>query len=199
MPKQIDRSSGPKNGTILLTALFAAMGVGAMATYMARNPDARTVPADMRRVEETAHSAPPSPTESVRAPAAEAKQATGFEVRLPTLANEEVKLGDKPIKTQYPVKEIAKAALQVAGMDGIELMGADFKNGTVTLDFNAKLSEGVGSMQEGRFIDALTMGLRQIPGAERLRMFSEGKPVETLGHIEFGESVSLKEGEEPQP
>ncbi|CAN5505012.1 hypothetical protein BH11ARM2_BH11ARM2_12190 [soil metagenome] len=193
MPRQTDRSNGPKGGAVLFTALFAALGVGAMATYMARTPASRTIPTEMRR-EEPTHKATATEREtSVPKPVAKGG------VRLPVLKDEVVSLSDTLTPTSTPIKEVTQAALKVAGMDGIELMGATLKDGTVTLDFNQALSNGVGSMQEGRFIDSLTLGLRQIPAAQRFRLFAEGKPIETLGHIQFGESVSLKQGEEPQP
>ncbi|RYG49041.1 hypothetical protein EON79_02635 [bacterium] len=194
MSNRTDRSGGPRNGAVLLTGILAACGVAAMATYMAKTPEARTVAPEVRREEVKREVAPAQqPDSPMQAPQ------TGAEFRLPVVKDESVVLDEKPIRTTTPVKAIAEASIAAAGLEGVRLLGAKMDRGSVVLDFNAPLLDGVGSMQEGRFIDALTQGMRQVKGADRIRIFSEGKPVETLGHISWGESISLKPGEEPQP
>ncbi|RYG34230.1 hypothetical protein EON81_16095 [bacterium] len=195
MSKRTNRSNGPRNGTVLLTGIFAALGVGAMATYMAKTPEAMKVAPEVRREE----SDKPTKTPAQEPQSVVAPKPVGGEFRLPIVKDDTIVLDEKPISTNTPIKAVAEASLQAAGIEDVRLLGARMSRGTIVLDFSSKLIDGVGSMQEGRFIDALTQGMRQVKGAERISLFSDGKPIETLGHIQWGESISLKEGEEPQP
>lgn len=183
--------------------LLAALGVGVFAAYVQLTPSARTVPPELRKDgPEVTTTAAPRPRRDRRTTRAVQR----VELLVPALDGENVKLvpeltsavGDEAIVF------VANGALKAMNIDDARALGVNVKDGLATIDFNAGIEKGYGSMEEATLIKALQMGLGQFKNVSRFQFRVEGRTVESLGHYEMAEPLPVirpgkTEPDEPAP
>lgn len=75
---------------------------------------------------------------------------------------------------------------------GTQLRGVTLAGGVATVDFSAELQEnfGGGSAGELMLVYSLANSLAELPGITAVRLTVEGRPLETLGHMDLTEPVA---------
>lgn len=75
---------------------------------------------------------------------------------------------------------------------GTRLRGVKLEGGVATVDFSQELVRnfGGGSAGELMLVYSLVNSLTQLPGVHAVRLSVEGKPLETLGHLDLTEPVT---------
>lgn len=75
---------------------------------------------------------------------------------------------------------------------GTQLRGVTLAGGVATVDFSAELQTnfGGGSAGELMLVYSLANSLAELPGITAVRLTVEGKPLETLGHMDLTEPVA---------
>lgn len=85
------------------------------------------------------------------------------------------------------IKESASAHTANPIPSGTKLLGIKVKNGLATINFSKEFRSNFngGSEGEALTIDAILRTLGQFPEIKRVQLLLEGKPLDTLGHIDL--------------
>jgi len=171
--------------------LFAALGLGALATYVTTNASAAHVAPELRKP--TSPKDAPAVDVNVQPTASQLASSGVTSLRLPVIEGQTVTLGSsQEIPTGVaPAVFAANEALKAAHVTEARALGVDIQHGVALIDFNDSIRDGVGSAQEASFIEAMQRTLGQIPGVDKFQITVEGKPIESLGHFEISDPVDV--------
>lgn len=185
------QTSSISNKGVFMVLLCAALGLGALATYVTSTPSATHVPPELRK---TPVAPTPSTVQNTDKPSA-APIATEepTSLRPPLINGQMVSLGaSEPIPYgTKPAVFAANEALRAAHVIEARALGVDLQNGVALIDFNSAIRDGVGSEQEASFIEAMQRALGQIPTIQKFLITVEGKPIDSLGHFEISTPIDV--------
>ena len=191
MPKA-SNGTGP---AVFMLVLIGAMGAGVLAYYVQSSPSAQRVPAALRKPEVEVHSStsrpanPPSVNVEV-----EAKPVDG--VRVPKLNGGNVSLvapETAPAEGEDPKTFVASHVLTAAGLSNVRCLGVQVRESVALVEFSKELADGVGSMEEGDFVKMLEVGFGQFSDVKKVQILIDGKPIDTLGHLELTDPLPVSE------
>lgn len=186
---------GQKAAIVLM--LGGAIGVGALAYYVKSTPDASHIPVEIKRNDQKKHSEEVSP--KPEATSTEVKP-TGPTVRLPVIGDEDINLSrnETPVpEGQQPMHFVAQSVADAVKIDGAKVLGIDVRDHVAIVNFNAAVEKGMGSMEEGKFLQALQIGFGQFKDIDRIAIESEGAPM-TSGHVDLSDPLPVvRPGEKP--
>lgn len=164
--------------SVIIIVLAACIGLGAYLALSHKQP----VPA-------------PEPAPVVKAPAVPTKTIKVYQIEV---KNNQAKLrsteaqvpaGGSPIKAS-----LQKLIEQGEGKDlsnpipkGTRLLGFKLKKGLATVNLSREFRDNFtgGSEEEGLTIGAILQTLAQFPEVKQVEFLVEGKPLDTLGHLEL--------------
>src|SRR6185436_16789806 len=72
---------------------------------------------------------------------------------------------------------------------GVRLMSIDVEQGVAGLHFTEGFDSGTGSTDEATLVYGLRAVLGQFEDVHSIRVFVDGRQIEELGHVEFGDST----------
>lgn len=72
---------------------------------------------------------------------------------------------------------------------GVRLMSIDVEDGVAGLHFSEGFDSGTSSTDESTLVYGLRAVLGQFEDVHSFRIFVDGKQIEELGHVEFGDAV----------
>ena len=164
----------------IVVVLAACIGLGA---YLAVNQRPQPKPS------------PPPPSHPVKKPAEAPTKVKTYRVAVennrtvlrPTEI--EVKAGEDPAEGALKklIEQGDSADLANPIPKGTRLLSFKFKDDLVTVDFSREFKDNFtgGSAEEGATIGAILKTLGQFPKIKRVEFFVEGKPLDTLGHLDL--------------
>jgi germination protein M len=166
----------------LLVAVFALIVCAGLGAYLVMN---RVPPAPP----------PPKPAPEAKSPVEVQKKVKLYQV---TVEGNEAKLRptEKEVKVDHSPPEAALRAL-IEQVDtgelanpipkGTRLLGFKLEKGLATVDLSREFRDNFtgGSEEEGLTIGAVLRTLGQFPEVKRVTFLIEGKPLETLGHLDL--------------
>jgi hypothetical protein len=174
--------------------MTAALGFGALAAYVKYTPGALHVPDDMRpakpisvpvaKDDHDTDSAPPVADSARPEVTIKSLVAKGADVSLGSM--ESVPIGTEPSLF------VANEALKIAHLDGVQAVSASVQNRIATIDFTQEIENGMGSDQEGAFLNGLAVGLGQLPNVDKFQITVQGTPIEELGHVDVSEPQDVQ-------
>jgi Sporulation and spore germination len=190
MPKA-SNGTGP---AVFMLVLIGAMGAGVLAYYVQSNPSAQRVPAAIRKPEVEVHASthvtkPPTASVEVEAKPVDV-------VRVPKLDGGNVSLvapETAPAEGEDPKTFVASHVLTAAGLTNVRCLGVQVKESVALVEFSKELTDGVGSMEEGDFVKMLEVGFGQFSDVKKVQILIDGKPVDTLGHLELTDPLPVSE------
>ena len=188
MPKA-SKGTGP---AVFMLVLLGAMGAGVLAYYVQSNPSAQRVPAALRRPEPEVHSSAHAQSHPSATVEVETKPVDGTLV--PKLEGNNVRLVSPekaPLEGEDPKTFVASHVLTAAGLDAVRCLGVQVKDGVALVEFSKELEDGVGSMEEGDFVKMLEVGFGQFSDVKSVQILVNGKPVDSLGHLELGDPLPV--------
>lgn len=107
-----------------------------------------------------------------------------------------VKPGKSPMKAALLslIKDSGKKNLANPIPSGTRLLGLNFKNGLATIDFSHEFSDNFhgGSDAEALLVRSILRTLSQFSQVKHVRLLVEGKPLDTLGHLDLSEALDVK-------
>jgi len=170
--------------------MVAALGFGGLAYYVSSTPSAQRVPNDLRK---------PEPTKASRNRPPESTT-TSNSVRLPVVNGEKVTLSRESVSLE-PNEAIARklAVAAVVANDGDRnlVLGAEIKDGTAVISLRRSMIGGIGSMQEGTLITAWQVAFGQLKDVQKVQIEVDGQPIESLGHFEIDQPLSVVRDDGP--
>lgn len=196
MPRRSERK--PANRAVLILMLCAALGFGAFAAYVKSTPGALHVLVDRRRDADEPLAAPERSAPIRHHTEAPAKLAVS--VKALVVQGSDVTLGESEEVPQgvTPEQFMADEALKAAHVDA-KLTHVSVQNGTATVDFTSDIENGMGSEQEGAFLNALAVGLGQFPSIDKFQVTVGDKPVDSLGHIDISDPQDVQRSPAQSP
>ena len=190
MPKANKRKTGTR--AVFMFVLLGAMGAGALAYYVQSSPFAQRVPVSMRAEAKPTQGTHADPTTSH--PAAVVKVHAEEGLRIPSLSEDRVSLvtaKDSLLEGEDPKEFVATHVLAAAGLPDVRCLGVQVKDNVALIEFTKELQDGVGSMQEGEFVKMLQVGFGQFPDVKKFQILIDGKPIDSLGHLDLSEPISV--------
>lgn len=185
-------SSSKGSFGLVLSALVAALAVGALAVYI-KSSGADTVPEDQRRPE-PAVSKPAEVKNDV--PKNIDRTERDILAMRPHNENGRVTFESRTLAVpqgQDPVVFAVNTFLADSGLgNGAKLEKAEVTAGEASLYFTPEFVQGQGSTDEQTLIEGLRMVVGQFPDIQTIRLFADGKPVEESGHFEFESPLTVK-------
>jgi hypothetical protein len=176
--------------------LLAALGVGVFAAYVQLNPAARRVPDSVRRPDPAPVVRPSEsvtrPTPRHTGPSVEIQREP--ELLVASVAGDHVKLvpAHGGPKGEKPIVFVANETLRNLKLEGARAIGVEIKDRIASIDFNPKLTDGMGSMQEATVLKALQMTFGQFKEIDAFEMRIDGEVLDTLGgHFELENPVPV--------
>jgi spore germination protein GerM len=107
----------------------------------------------------------------------------------------------KPISGKTPVKSaILRLIMEENGKDsanpipeGTKLLSLKVADGLATVDFSKEFRDKFsgGSEAEGMTVDAILRTLGQFPEVKQVQLLVEGKPLDTLGHLDLSKPLDV--------
>lgn len=188
MPKA-SKGIGP---AVFMLVLIGAMGAGVLAYFVQSTPSAQRVPLDLRKPEPEVHASAHAVSPPSASVAVEAKPVDG--VLVPKLDGSNVRLVSPekaPLEGEDPKTFVAAHVLTAAGLDAVRCLGVQVKDSVALVEFSKELEDGVGSMEEGDFVKMLEVGFGQFPDVKSVQILIDGKPVDSLGHLELGDPLPV--------
>ncbi len=187
-------SKGPGSKALLTFVFIGALGVGALALYVKTVPGASVVPAALHRhVEQSAPLVRRHHTKPTVENASE-EESQGQRVRLPAIQGGKVSLAEDQTDVPAgldPKVFVAQSVLKEDRVEGVRVMGVELRNGVAVINFSNGIDEGMGSMQEGAFLNALKAGFGQFPEVKTIQIYQDGEPLDSLGHIDLTDPISV--------
>lgn len=188
---------GHKAAIVLM--LGGALGVGALAYYVKSTPDAGHIPLEIRRHEDKKSTAGTTSKPETSSPL-ESKTPTGPTVRLPVIGEEDISLAAKETAVpegQQPMHFVAQSVADEMKIEGARVLGIDVRDHVAVVNFNRAVEKGMGSMEEGKFLQALQMGFGQFKDIDRIAIEADGAPM-TSGHVDLSDPLPvIRPGEKP--
>lgn len=187
------KGAGSKAAVVLL--LIGVCGVAALALYIKSDPRAARVAADMRRPDDESVASKPSPSIVHTEPRETSPSTEPQSILVPSI--EDGKLGSEMAKTEVPDGKDPKVFLTEQIVKGVKLdnarvLGVDVRNGTAVINFGDGIDSGMGSDQEGLFLNALQKAFGQFPEVQKLELDKEGQPLDSVGgHIDLSDGLPV--------
>lgn len=169
------------------------MGLSALGYYVVNTPNAARVPDEIRR---QPSEAPPAIEKPATPSAAKAT------VVLPFIRNEKVVMNDTSVTVPTGVNPklfLGNEILIGLEIPGAKVLGVEVKSGVAAIDFNRGIEKGYGSMQESQLVESFQLGFGQFAEIDSIQLFVEGKPIESLGHLELNAPLPVIRGEQLNP
>jgi len=171
---------------VIIIILAACVGLGA---YLAVN---RRAPAPSAKPPASPHQAQVAP-----APKRVKVYRVVIENNQPKLRaiEKEVPAGENPaeIALRHLIEEGDNAGLANPIPRGTRLLGLEIKDGLATVNLSREFSDNFsgGSEGEGLVVGVILRTLGQFPEIERVRLLVEGRPLETLGHLDLSGEMDV--------
>lgn len=192
-------SKGPSSKALLILTFVGALGVGALAWYVKSDPSAAHVPMALRA--DSAKSTDPSdrPIRSHRSRASQDDQAeskpnsVAVFVQVPKFesgaiaASQSVQVPEGVEPHKFVAEQVVKGALT----SEVRVLGVDIRNRVATINFGSEVTNGMGSDEESNLIKGLQTAFGQFPNVDRIEIYREGEPVDSLGHIDLTDPIKV--------
>lgn len=170
-------ASRKKSNTGIIAALLlvSAVGGAVMGAYVMTTPEARKVPADLRRDHVSAKPA--------QKPKALVPKMVGHDV---VYEKRDITVPAGQDARVFYVNEFLKELhAKDIGNKSARAIGVDLQDGVAYLDFNRAFDETYGTEDEGILIQGILRTLGQFPDINKVQFEIEGKPMETTGNIDL--------------
>ena len=181
------KTNGPSNAGVLATAVLALAVVGGLAYYVKQSP-AGNIPHEELKPDRRPQDAAPaqrSPQQTDTAviftPRFEGATLHFEHTEVPVPAGEDPMVF--AINEYLKLSDIADA--------GARLLSVRVDDGTATLNFSGQFAQTQGSMDEGTLVQGIQRTMGQFEGIRQLVFQAEGKPIESLGHLELSEPIPV--------
>jgi hypothetical protein len=180
---------GPGGKTVLSLFFIGALGVGALAIYVKSDPNAARVLAPMAKPSASSdenvavHRHHARHTDEDDGQSSDSSGVYLPEIRdeHPTLKSERTEVPDG----KDPMQFVAEQTLKTIRLQGVRVLNVDVRNGVAAINFDDQIDSGMGSTQEGQFLDALELAFGQFPNVKSIEIEKEGEALDSLGHIEL--------------
>ncbi len=189
MANQKTKPSG--SNPLIFLGLIAAMGLGALAYYISNNPSTQTIPMEYRRTRSSAQLKPIHKGPNVEVTTSTAKVGGPL---VASIVGDQVLL--KPFSGQAPPGAEPKLlALQetINGfkLNDVRILGVDVQARNALVEITPAIHDGMGSMQEAKFLEALQRVMGQFPDVDKVQIMVDGKPLDSLGHFETADPMPV--------
>lgn len=176
--------------------IVAAMGVGAVGTYVTTRPAA--LPEELRRTERLPEHQSPADRAKRASQTDAPKPGTrdSVEIKTPTY-DESGNLRFTSEQAKVPRNEdaylvaingfLAKADLAPAGAKAVK---ADLKDGILTIWFNEAFDSTYGTEDEQTLVNGILVSAGQFSEVRKVQFTIQGKPMETMGNIDLTSPLS---------
>lgn len=166
------------NGVIGSLLLISLVGGAVMGAYVITTPDARKVPANLRRVDRTS-----------------AKNADMVHALVPKMHGHDLSFEKHNVVAPDGVDQrvfVVNEYLKELHSKGIgdakaKAVGIDVRNGIAYLDFNSAFEETYGTEDEGVVLNGILTSLGQFPEIEKVQFEIDGKAMDSLGDVDLTE------------
>lgn len=164
------------NGVIASLLLISLVGGAVMGAYVVTTPNARKVPADLRREDRTSAKSPDKVHALVPRMNGHDLSFEKHDVTAPDGVDRRVFVVNEYLKELHS-KDIGNAKARAIGID--------VRDGTAYLDFNSSFEETYGTEDEATVVNGILTTLGQFPEIERVQFEIEGKAMDSLGDLDL--------------
>ena len=174
----------------MVLMLMGALGVGALAWYVKSDPKA----AHVAQIAPSADYTESKPPIHHRRKVEDTEDKTGAPVQVPELQGDKVALTSDKVEVpdgEDAKKFIAEAVVKDISLENVKVLGVEVRHGVAVINFGGDIDAGMGSQQEGRMLTELQMGFGQFPEVRRIEIDKEGERLDSLGHIDLTEPISV--------
>jgi hypothetical protein len=175
----------------MVLMLMGALGVGALAWYVKGDPAAAHV---AKAAPSADYTEAKPPTHRQRRKPEDSEEKTATMVQVPELQGDKVALTSDKVEVpdgEDSKKFIAEAVVRDVNLQNVKVLGVEVRHGVAVINFGGDIDSGMGSQQEGQFLTELEKGLGQFPEVRRIEIDKEGQPLDSLGHIDLTEPISV--------
>ncbi len=114
----------------------------------------------------------------------------------PTYKNDQIGFEKNPIKVAdgNPIATAINGMLREPKLfpAGVQLLDSKVEGDTVTLDFSKELRAGYSTDEEEAVLKSISTSMGQFKELNKVRIFVEGKPIDTLGNIDLSEPMEVE-------
>lgn len=167
------------------------MGLGVVAFFVGNTPGARTIPPEFRRTQP--QSKPNSEPVAPRVETAVTEPSLSRPL-VASVVGEQVRLEPSSIKLPEgadPKMFAVDQTVQALKLNGVRVLGVDVQQRNALVELTPNVQNGMGSMQEAKFLEALQTVLGQFPDVDKVQIMVEGKPLDSLGHFETADPMPV--------
>ncbi len=167
--------------------LISAVGVAAVAVYVKLAPADR-VPEELRR--------PKASTDRAQTGFGKERSGREFSFLTPYYEDGELRFRSElrpVVETEDARVAVVNSYLRTSGLLPPEarLLGISVDSGVAALSFTAEFAPALGSSDESTVVIGIRAALGQFPEIDSVLFYSDGEPIETLGHFELTEPAKV--------